>query len=114
MKKIFIFFIIFSLFSMAGFTNKNKTKIGIRGTITSMELIEDNIIIDVSGKKEKDTLYDCASVTITKDTLITENKKNIEHNKMRTSLIVEIIFEENITESYPVQANAKLIRILGT
>ncbi len=33
---------------------------------------------------------------------------------MRTGLIVEIIFEENITESYPVQANAKLIRILGT
>jgi hypothetical protein len=89
-----------------------KAPISIRGEVTKLN---DGRML-VEGKKEKDTDYDKASVTITKDTMILraegELLKPAKLEDIKVGMILEITFKGPVAESYPVQAKAGKVVIL--
>ncbi|MEG0772709.1 DUF3221 domain-containing protein [Clostridium sp.] len=91
-------------------------KIGIRGQITKIALDDSGNIrsILVEGKVESDTQHDKASIGISENTKIYKDdiKKPLAINDLKEGLKVEVIFEGPVRESYPVQADAKYIRVI--
>ena len=96
--------------------------IGIRGTITSMTVSEDSdsalATILVEGTPEENTglVSDKASVTLTKDTVLVQGfeKKYLElsdFDLLSAGKSVEVIFTGPVAESYPVQGDAKVVRL---
>jgi hypothetical protein len=89
-------------------TNINKTVEDSTGDIIGTILIEGNI--------EKDTGYDKASVTITKETRILESKNGklikVSLDSLKPNQRVQALFTGMIAESYPVQVRAKEVVIL--
>lgn len=116
MRKIatLLFCLIFVL-SFAG-CNKESDKIGIRGEIKKISTNDKGKItgIYVEGKIEQDTEHDKASVYIIEKTKIYdgEGKKKLEASSLKEGMKVEVVFEGPIRESYPIQVDAKTIRIL--
>ncbi len=116
MKKILI--IILAAIVALGLLgcDQNNEKIGVRGKITNLVQGQDNQItsILVEGDLENDTAYDKASISITSKTKIIEKgtKKKLSKDDLKESMQVEVIFEGPVRESYPVQADAKEIRVL--
>jgi beta-N-acetylhexosaminidase len=117
--------IIFTLFIIIGcnlsISNYGK-EADIRGSITSIyQATEDSTgdvigSILIEGNIEKDTEYDKASVTITKETRIFESKsgKLIKANfdSLKPNQRVQALFTGPVAESYPVQVRAKEVVIL--
>jgi hypothetical protein len=96
------------------------TKADIRGNITNItKNIEDKNIVGsilIEGNLERDTKYDKASVTITRQTHIFEykNKKFIKADfaSFKIGQKVQTLFTGQVLESYPVQAKAIEVVIL--
>ncbi|MFA5523397.1 MAG: DUF3221 domain-containing protein [Tissierellales bacterium] len=95
---------------------QQEEKIDIRGDITEINKSADNKIVSilVEGELEEDTSYDKASISIDKSTSVYsatgEDKVSIE--EITEGMKVEVIFTGLVRESYPVQADAKTIRII--
>ncbi|HHX24893.1 MAG: DUF3221 domain-containing protein [Tepidanaerobacteraceae bacterium] len=103
------------LVSVIGCSNSSQDSVGIRGEITKITLSEDNRItsILVEGEVESDTVYDKASVRIVEDTVILDNSgQDVSLQELRQGMKVEVVFQGAVAESYPVQGNAKAIRVI--
>lgn len=95
---------------------EQEEKVGIRGEIT--EVITDDAkgitAVLVEGQLEEDTSYDKARVAINEKTQVLKvnggEKMSVED--LRKGLKVEVVFEGPAAESYPVQAKAKIIRVI--
>jgi len=113
-KKIILLALSIMLLALMGC--QKEEKIDIRGQITSIGLSDNNEIVSilVEGELEEDTSHDKANIKIDKNTNIyLENSKNkVSVNELQVGMIVEAIFDGPIAESYPVQAKAKVIRII--
>ena len=67
----------------------------------------------VEGKLEDDTVFDKAVVYITNDSVLYGIDNNtINSNQLVEDLLVEVIITGTVRESYPVQVDAKEIRII--
>lgn len=96
------------------------TKADIRGSIINItKNTEDKNIIGsilIEGNLERDTKYDKASVTITRQTHIFEykNKKfiKVDFASFKIGQKVQALFTGQVLESYPVQVKAIEIVIL--
>lgn len=71
----------------------------------------------IEGTKDKDTSYDKASVRITDKTKIEKidgkEKKAAKFEDLKKGAKVQAVFTGPVAESYPVQATAKEVLILG-
>lgn len=96
--------------------NKESNKIGIRGEIAKISTDSSGKIsnIFVEGKIEQDTEQDKASISITEKTKIyeAEGNKKLDPSSLKEGMRVEVNFDGPIRTSYPIQADAKTIRIL--
>lgn len=85
----------------------------IRGEILTLSQTGNVAGIYVEGEALNDSSVTAASVTITKDTdLLNQNGKSIKFDDLEEGTSVEIEFEGEIAESYPVQGTAKTIRVV--
>lgn len=105
------------LFTMLTFfgCDKDGDKISIRGEIKKVNLKDGKITaILVEGKKEENTDYDKAMVSILNSTKIYkgDTKELVKLEELKEGMKVEITFSGPVRESYPVQADAKIIRVL--
>lgn len=118
MKKILIVILATALaFGLIGCGKNNvEVKIGVRGEITNVRQGQDNKVtfIMVEGNLESDTMYDKASVAITGKTKIIkkDSKDKLSKDDLKQGMKVEVVMEGPIRESYPVQGDAKEVRIL--
>jgi beta-N-acetylhexosaminidase len=128
-KKLVLIMCIFLLFTAVGCSkvsskenavgyNKvsSKEKLDIRGEITKLSLNDSSRIVNilVEGKIEEDTSYDKASVYVGEKTKIyqADTNKELTIGDLKEGLKVEIVFTGPVRESYPVQADAKIINII--
>lgn len=102
------------LIGAIGCSDDAKDIIGIRGNITEITMSDDNVmVIMVEGKVESDTVYDKGRVRITKDTVILKDTdEKISPENLREGMTVEVVFQGGVNESYPVQGQAKAIRVM--
>ena len=120
MKKILMIVLTAALaFSLIGCgKNSDKERIGVRGEITNLSQGQDNevIFILVEGNLESDTAYDKASIAITGKTKVIakDTKKRLSKDDLREGMQVEVVMEGPVRESYPVQGDAKEVRILDS
>jgi beta-N-acetylhexosaminidase len=118
MKKalIVVLAMVLTLGLVACGENTGKNEVAIRGEITNVSQGQDNIVtfIFVEGSLENDTAYDKASITISNKTKVInkDNKKKISRADLKVGMQVEVVFEGPVRESYPVQADAKEVRVL--
>ncbi|MGV8979765.1 hypothetical protein [Clostridium sp.] len=93
---------------------KDTVKIGIRGKVMSIVNDKDSITILVEGRVENDTIYDKASVTIPKGTIITENKLSrlLDISDIIVGQTAEIVFDGAVAESYPIQGKALTVNLI--
>ena len=116
---IAIIFVILVLSAVAVYNNYVDTskifRIDIRGTVTNVSRFGDTATILVEGQQESDTYYDKASIRIDKKTLITKSpfSKIIDISEITVGDKVEVTFNGPVAESYPVQAVAELINLIG-
>ncbi|MCX7708771.1 MAG: YobA family protein [Clostridia bacterium] len=96
--------------------DESKEQIGIRGQITALVKNSGNKLsgILVEGKQESDTAYDKATVSISRNTKIFKgtDKQKLSVEDLKEKMTVEVVFEGPVAESYPVQAKAKIVRVL--
>ena len=85
----------------------------IRGTVSAITVTGDTAVMLVEGKTEDDTLYDKASVRMDEKTQVMKDGQPAGISDIRQGDQVEAVFEGVVAESYPVQAYAKTVRILG-
>lgn len=88
----------------------------IRGTVKNLIQGKDGITFLVEGSLDPDTQYDKASVTATKNTIVTIQGVNtlvaLDFTEVKEGQLVEITFTGAVAESYPVQAQAGSITII--
>ena len=93
-----------------------KEKVDIRGEITKLTLNDSSKIVNilVEGKIEEDTSYDKASVYVGEKTRIyrADTNKELTISDLKEGLKVEIVFTGPVRESYPVQVDAEIIKII--
>lgn len=111
--------IIFGLIgcsSIAKNTGNSTDKIDVRGSITKItfDKVKGITNILVEGRVEKDTSVDKASVTLDQKTKIYRNNstEDLSQDALKEGMKVEVVFEGPVRESYPVQADAKIVRII--
>ncbi|SCG82781.1 hypothetical protein DW1_1208 [Proteiniborus sp. DW1] len=113
-KKIIMLILCTVLLSIIGC--QREEKIDIRGEITSVVISDDNKVVSilVEGELEEDTSYDKASISIDESTSIylLTVKDKVSAEELKEGIKVDVIFTGPIRESYPVQATAKIIRII--
>jgi hypothetical protein len=96
---------------------------GIRGQITTVNVaveegdILGNILVEGTAEENTGLASDKASVTLTVKTVLVSgsDKKYLEAADMRALAIgtkVEVVFTGPVAESYPVQGEGKVLRIL--
>lgn len=117
MKKMAVLLLCFIfVLSVAGCNKVTNNKLGIRGEIQKISTNTSGKItnIFVEGKIEQDTGHDKASIFITEKTKIYEadGKKKLESNSLKEGMKVEVVFEGSVRTSYPIQVDAKTIRVL--
>ncbi|MCF6462651.1 DUF3221 domain-containing protein [Clostridium sp. Cult1] len=116
MKRIFLLILIFStVIFITGCNKESAETIDIRGEIKEIHTDEEGLLIQsilVEGEIEDDTLYDSAIITISNGTKILKENEEVEIEVVEEGLIVEVIFDGSVAESYPVQATAKEITII--
>lgn len=118
MKKV-ILVLLLAAFVLTAFgcsKDVEGTVIGVRGQITGLNMGQDSktMFILVEGKLEQDTAYDKASLTITDKTKIIDKgtDKKLSKEALKEGMQVEVIMEGSVRESYPVQGDAKEVRII--
>jgi beta-N-acetylhexosaminidase len=115
-KMLILLFCFVFILSFAACSKESNNKVGIRGEITKISTNPSGKItrIFVEGKIEQDTEHDKASISITEKTKIYEagGKKKLEASSLKEGMKVEVDFEGPVRESYPIQADAKTIRII--
>lgn len=96
-------------------------KADVRGAVTSISVPRGGGLIGVllvEGKKEADTQYDKASVTIlagaTIEKWVDGKKVKATFGDIKNGSIVQCVFTGPVAESYPVQARTKEVLILQT
>jgi beta-N-acetylhexosaminidase len=117
--------IIFTLFIIVGcnFSISNYGKeADIKGSIINIYKAAGDSTGDIigsiliEGNIEKDTEFDKASVTITKETRIFESKSGklikVSFDSLKPNQRVQALFTGPVAESYPVQGTAKEVIIL--
>lgn len=116
MKRIFSLLLILSLtIAIIGCDKDSDEIIGIRGEIKEIYTDEESGIalnFLVEGELEDDTTYDSAYVTLESDTKIYKGDEKATIEDLAEGIIVEIVFEGSVGESYPVQGTAEKIIIL--
>ena len=125
----FLFFAVYVLpFTLAyqhelsGASAREKGKVDIRGKITNIHRagqdVDDKLLgsILIEGAKEADTEFDKASVRVTNETRIFDERgrerRQVSFYSLKTGQKVSARFVGPIMESYPVQATASEIIIL--
>jgi|SRR5699024_4029465 len=91
----------------------SKDDIGIKGEVK--EVFKDDYDITgiyVEGEVEEDTLYDKADVSFTEKTKVYKEDNKVDFNELREGHVVEVIFNGEVAESYPVQGKAKKVKII--
>lgn len=117
-KLVYIILALILTLSLIGCSNsKENEKIGIRGEITKLSQGKDikTFFIFVEGTLEKDTEFDKASITLTDRTKIVEKatNKNLSKNDLKEGMKVEVLVDGSVRESYPVQFDAKEVRVIN-
>ncbi|NLX62988.1 MAG: DUF3221 domain-containing protein [Tissierellia bacterium] len=100
---------------LVGCSGEAADTIGIRGEIKEIYTSEDGLTITgilVEGEVQDDTMYDSGSITINEDTEIYMGEEEVTPEELSVGLMVEIIFDGPVAESYPVQGTAKKIIII--
>lgn len=113
MKRLLLLLFIIPLIIAA--CSKETETIGIRGWIKEIQMDEEELLIHsilVEGEIEDDTQYDSAYVNITEETKILKDDKEVNLDVLEEGLMVEVIFDGPVAESYPVQGAAKKIIII--
>ena len=93
-------------------------KADVRGLVTSVNALKGKDLVGkirVEGKREKDTGYDKALVTLTTATKIyfwDGEKKEAKFTDLKAGIKVQCTFTGTVLESYPVQARASEVLIL--
>jgi beta-N-acetylhexosaminidase len=103
------------LFAVIGCSTNSNDSVGIRGEITEIILDDGGKVaaVLVEGKVESDTVYDKARVAIAEDSVILKtNGQELEPQDLKQGIKVEVVFQGPVAESYPVQGQAKAIRVL--
>lgn len=101
--------------------NNNNTQVeittGVNGAITNVKNDPNNNVVSIAvegkqGVTDKVRYYDRASVKITGVTKV-YNSDNIEisANELKQGMTVDVVFYGAVTETFPVQGNAKTIKI---
>jgi hypothetical protein len=116
----------FCLFTFAfahALAAQEEEEIDIRGKITNIRRadrdVDDNLLgaILIEGVKEADTGFDKASVRVTKETRIFDERetgrKQVSFDSLKAGQKVSARFVGPVMESYPVQATAGEIIILN-
>jgi beta-N-acetylhexosaminidase len=107
---IILVVLIVTVFSACNGKAKNPD---IRGAVTSITQGEKGITVLVEGKLEQDTSFDKASVFIDNKVPVSDKDGNkLTPADIKQGDTVEIIFTGEVRESYPVQADAKSVKIL--
>ena len=95
-------------------------KADIRGTVSEVSGLKARGLIGrmlVEGKKEKDTQYDKASVTLPMGVKIHKwqggKKVEVAFKDIVPGCVVQCVFDGPVAESYPVQARASEVLILS-
>lgn len=117
-KLVYIILALILTLSLFGCSNnKENEKIGIRGEITKLNQGKDIKVffIFVEGPLEMDTEFDKASITITEKTRIIEKatNKKLSKNDLKEGMKVEVLVDGPVRESYPVQFDAKEVRVIN-
>lgn len=116
-KMLLLICIVLSLTFITACSNGiSGEKIGIRGQITNITLDDDGKIkqILVEGKIESDTQHDKASISILENTQVYKGNpvEKISISDLKEGQRVEVVFQGPVRESYPVQADARYIRVI--
>jgi hypothetical protein len=122
MKNLFLSLILVSLLLFSACSpaappqSTEDPEIHIRGTVKNLIQGKDGVTFLVEGSLDKDTQYDKASVTATKNTIVTIRGINtlvaLDFTEVKEGQLVEITFTGAVAESYPVQAQASSITII--
>jgi Protein of unknown function (DUF3221) len=114
-KKIYIGIIILGICMLSVWiiANHKNDKVAIRGVVTVINEENEKGSILVEGNIEEDTEFDKASIYITQRTKIIKEEANerLKLSDIKVGDKVEVIITGPIRESYPVQVDAKIIRI---
>ncbi|QNU66951.1 hypothetical protein EHE19_019350 [Ruminiclostridium herbifermentans] len=84
-------------------------EIGVRGTVKNIEQGKDGITFLVEGKKESDTRFDIASITVNSQTIL----ENIDlYSEIKEGSIVEVVMPEYVVMTYPVMSAAIKLKVI--
>jgi hypothetical protein len=116
-KKLLIIILAFCLIlTLISCSNKEKMEAHIRGEIIELTLNKDNntISILVEGSIEQDTTYDKALVFVSDKAKVINSATGdkLKNDELRVGMKVEVTLGDSIRESYPIQADAKEVRVL--
>jgi hypothetical protein len=84
----------------------------IIGTITSLDVTNEQISILVEGDLTPDTNFDKASIRIDDQTKVYADQKEAVRDDLIVGMTVKVKFEGPVAESYPVQAYAKTVTMV--
>jgi beta-N-acetylhexosaminidase len=119
MRRLIIFIVLILSISLplAGCSRgsaSEQVKFGIRGEIKKVTIddTKKTTTILVEGNIQNDTEYDKAYISITKDTKILRGELKLLPEDLESGMMVEVIITGPVRESYPVQADAKEIRVI--
>lgn len=116
-KKVIVAISILLLFGAVGCsTNDNEKETGIKGTITKVITNDSGKItgISVEEKEDQSSTYGKASVFIEDKTKIYKGNSNKlqDISILKEGIRIQVTIEGGVRESYPVQVDAKIIRVL--
>ena len=103
------------LFAVLSCSTNSNDSVAVRGEITEIFLDGEGKVaaVLVEGEVESDTVYDKARVAITKGSVILRTSgEELQPQDLKQGMRVEVVFQGPVAESYPVQAQAKAIRVL--
>ncbi|QNU66952.1 hypothetical protein EHE19_019355 [Ruminiclostridium herbifermentans] len=84
--------------------------LGVRGTVRDIVQGKDGITFLVEGKKQKDTRYDIATVTVNSQTIL----ENVDsYSEIKEGSVVEVVFPDFVAESYPVMSAAVKLTVIS-
>ena len=90
--------------------SETATAIGVRGTVKDIVQGKDGITFLVEGKKQNDTRYDIATVTVNSKTIL----ENVDsYSDIKEGSVVEAVFPEFVAESYPVMSAAVKLTVIS-
>ncbi|VDN47615.1 conserved exported protein of unknown function [Petrocella atlantisensis] len=84
----------------------------IIGTITSLDISDEQVHILVEGDITPDTNYDKASIRVDNNTKVFADQEEAERDDLIVGMTVKVKFEGPVAESYPVQAYAKTVTMV--